>query len=156
MGSQGTPKITQNRKKSIRGPLRNPSGSPSRRDREKCGSRALPETSPCASQTINTMVLARSTNCPWTTFSVALGLISAPFGALGAPKRRPGGEKGGLQKNMKKRPPNQWGKVSKMTSKRSFQILSFWCFWRSGRHSAPGRAPRAHFLRFGSIWASIF
>ena len=35
-------------------------------------------------------------------------------------------------------------------------MVRFWCFRGSGNHSSPGRAPRAHFHRFGPIRASTF
>ena len=90
--SQGTPKILKHRNKSIRAPLQNPPESPSRRNREKSGSRTLPETSPCASRTVNTMVLARFTKCFQTICFINLGFISTPFLALRAPTNHSGAE----------------------------------------------------------------
>ena len=80
---KGPPRILKNCKKFVCAPLQNPPESPSRRDREKSGSRTLPETSPCASRTINTMVLAGSTKCLQTFFSSLLGSFWHPFCHLG-------------------------------------------------------------------------
>ena len=93
MAPKGSPRILKNRKKSVRASLQNLPASPSRRDREKSGSRTLPETSPCASRTVNTMVLARSTKCFHTFFFITFGLLLAPFLPLRGHANHPGAEK---------------------------------------------------------------
>ena len=98
---KGPPRILNNRKKSVRAPLQNLPESPSRRDRQKSGSRRLPETSPCASRTINTMVPACSTKCLQTFFFITFELLLVPFLPLRWHANHPGTEKERSKKNIK-------------------------------------------------------
>ena len=140
---KGPPRILKNRKKSVRAPLQNLPESPSRRDREKSGSRTLPETSPCASRTVNTMVLARSTKCFHTFFFITFGLLLAPFLPLRGHANHLGAEKERSKKNVKKTSPQLSQNVAEKRSNPD-QIQTTFCMpWAwIGPGTAPG--PQKH------------
>ena len=103
---KGPPRILKNCKKFVCAPLQNPPESPSRRDREKSGSR-----------TVNTMVLARSTKCLQTFFFITFGLLLAPFLSLRGHANHPGAEKERSTKNLKKNISTTVSKCNRKTPK---------------------------------------
>ena len=101
MDPKGIPKGTQNRLKSAK---MLPGTLPERvwrRSLEKVASQSLPETSPYASRTINTMVFSLPRGYPQAPFGLHFGSILGAFWAPLAPKSRPGSEKDTSKKTSK-------------------------------------------------------
>ena len=134
----GTPMGTQNEPKSAKTLPKTPPKRICKPSPKKVASQSMPETAPCASRKVNTLLLALPTKCLQAQFWLHSGSIWGAYWTPWVPKGRPSAEKSAFQKHMKKRLQKTWPKVTKMTSEMDTHFLYFLLFWPHWMYLGPG------------------